>query len=317
MITRPVCLIIDAMHESLLPMLKEIGWDSDYRPGITRGEVQAIHQGYQGLIVRTKMNVDRDLLGENPTVRFIGRAGAGLDNLDLDYLDGKGIHVLHASEGNRDAVGEYTVGALLALMRNLPRADREVREFIWERERNRGEEIMGKTVSIIGYGNMGHALARRLIGFGCNVLAYDKYKTLYSDQYVREVSLERIFSETDILSLHIPLTGETRNMVSSGFIARFEKNFILVNTARGEIVSLEDLVQAMNSGKVRGAVLDVLENERLKTLSDAQLTAFNSLKERSNVILSPHIAGWTFESHVKINVALVSKISNLGMKGLI
>jgi len=299
------------MHESLFPMLKEIGWEATYVPDITRDEVRRQHQGYDGLIVRSKTIIDGDLLGDAPTVKFIGRAGAGLDNLDLDYLQARGIHVLHASEGNRDAVGEYALGALLSLMRNIPRADREVRNKVWLREENRGEEVMGKTVGIIGYGNMGHSFARRLSGFGCNVLAYDKYKTDYSDAVSRETNMEELYAEADILSLHIPLTTETRRLVDDAFLKRFRKPIILINTARGEIVSLTDLVRAMDDGRVRGAVLDVLENEKLKTFTAEQEQAFNSLRERSNVIFTPHIAGWTFESHVKINVALVTKIKAL------
>lgn len=309
----PVCLVVDSMHESLFPLMKEIGWEVDYRPEITREEIRSIHSGYDGLIVRSKTFVDAGLLGDSPTLKFVGRAGAGLDNLDLDYLVKKNIAVVHASEGNRDAVGEYTVGALLALMRNIPKADREVREKKWEREGNRGEELMGKNVAIIGYGNMGRSFARRLSGFGCNVFAYDKYKREYSDGYAKAITFDELFDSTDILSLHIPLTRETRGMVNADFLARFSKNIIVVNTARGEIVSLVDLSAAINGRKVRGAVLDVLENEKLETLNDEQQRAFNSLKERSNVIFTPHIAGWTFESHVKINVALVSKINALNV----
>jgi D-3-phosphoglycerate dehydrogenase / 2-oxoglutarate reductase len=307
------CLVVDAMHENLFPLMKEIGWSLDYQPDITRDEIRKKHVGYDGLIVRSKTVIDFDLLGDFPTIKFVGRAGAGLDNLDLDYLAIKNIAVLHASEGNRDAVGEFAIGSLLSLLRNIPRADKQVREKMWDREGNRGEEIMGKNVTIIGYGNMGQAFAKRLVGFGCNVFAYDKYKANYSDQYATAISYENLFDITDILSLHIPLTPETRGMVNSEYLGRFAKNIILVNTARGEIVSLSSLTASFNEGKVRGAVLDVLENERLATLTADQQKAFNSLKERSNVILTPHIAGWTFESHIKINVALVSKIKALNI----
>ena len=301
------------MHESIFPMLSEIGWEAVSMPAITRDEIKTTHHGFDGLIVRSKTIIDRDLLGENPTVKFIGRAGAGLDNLDLDYLTEKGIAVLHASEGNRDAVGEYTAGALLSLMRNIPRANSEVRNRIWEREGNRGEELMGKTVGIIGYGNMGQSFAKRISGFGCNVLAYDKYKTGYGDAYAKEASMDMLFAEADILSLHIPLTPETRKMVDLSYLHRFKKKIILVNTARGEIVSLTDLAQAIQSNQVRGAVLDVLENEKLNTFSPEQKLAFDTLAEKTNVIFTPHIAGWTFESHVKINVALIQKIEALGL----
>lgn len=312
--TQPTCLIIDPMHESIFAMMQDIGWKVEYRPEITRDEVRSIHLGFDGLIVRSKTIINADLLGESPTIKFVGRAGAGLDNVDLDYMSSKGILVVHASEGNRDAVGEFTIGALLSLMRNIGRADREVRSMIWEREGNRGEEIGSKTVSIIGYGNMGQAFAKRLSGFGCKVLAYDKYKSDYSDEYVSEASLDQIYAETDILSLHIPLTFETRFLVNEQYFNRYAKNIVFINTARGEIVSLSALVTAMNEGKVRGAVLDVLENEKLGTFSPLQAAAFNSLKERSNVILTPHIAGWTYESHVKINVALVSKVKALQLR---
>ena len=307
----PKCLVIDVMHESLFPMLREIGWESDYQPTITREQLKVVAGEYQGLIVRSKTFIDRDLLGDNPTVRFIGRAGAGLDILELPYLLEKRIHVLHASEGNRDAVGEYTIAALLSLMRNLPKADQEVRNYTWSRESNRGEELMGKTVAIIGYGNMGKAFAKRLTGFECNVLAYDKYKTGFSDSFCEEVQMDRVYAEADILSLHIPLTVETRAMVDANYFRRFKRKIILVNTARGEIIPLRDLVVMMDEGQVRGAVLDVLENEKLDKLTTNQRQAFTLLAKRSNVIFTPHIAGWTFESHVKINVALVEKIKDL------
>jgi D-3-phosphoglycerate dehydrogenase / 2-oxoglutarate reductase len=310
----PKCLVVDSMHESLFPMLKEIGWEFDYQPNITREEIKKKHIGYDGLIVRTKTFIDSDLLGDSPTIRFVGRAGAGLDNLDLDYLQSKNIDVLHASEGNRDAVGEYAIGALLSLLRKIPQGNQQVRTMIWDREGNRGEEIMGKNVAIIGYGNMGRAFARRLSGFGCNVFAYDKYKTNYSDEYARAVSYEEVFNVADILSLHVPLTSETRGMVNESYLERFRKNIILINTARGEVVSLRALSASFDVNKVRGAVLDVLENEKLSTFSDEQQKAFNSLKERSDVIFTPHIAGWTYESHFKINVALISKIKALSAR---
>lgn len=299
------------MHESLFNMLKEIGWESDYQPLITREEIRTRHHRYHGLIVRSKTQIDRDLLGPNPTLKFIGRAGAGLDNLDLPFLLEKNIKVIHASEGNRDAVAEHAVGLLLTLTRNISKANAEVRNFRWEREANRGEEIMGKTIGIVGYGNTGQAFAKRLSGFGCNVFAYDKYKTNFSDGFGKEVPMETIFNEADVLSLHIPLTDETKMLVDINYLKRFKKRIILINTARGEIVSLTGLDKALTEGYLRGAALDVLENEKLDKFSVTQQQAFNSLRDKSNVIFTPHIAGWTFESHVKINVALVQKISAL------
>lgn len=305
------CLVVDPMHESLRGLLESAGWEMDYHPGITRSEIRELHHGYDGLIVRSKTTVDRDLLGENPTLKFVGRAGAGIDNLDLDYLAEKNIAVLHAAEGNRDAVGEFSVGLLLSLLRNIPRAHQQVIQNIWLREENRGEEIMGKTVSIIGFGNMGHAFAQRLTGFGCKILVYDKYKHGFGNEFWQEADMRRIFDETDVLSLHIPLTSETRGMVNSAYLKQFKKSIVLMNTARGEIIPLSDLADSIASGLVRGAVLDVLENEKLSTLTAAQSEAFRKLIAAGNVIFTPHIAGWTFESHVKINVALVEKIRAL------
>ena len=299
------------MHSSLFPMLQNIGWEADYQPDIKREEIKSRHQGYQGLIVRSKTTIDRELLGPDPTLKFIGRAGAGLDNLDLPYLLEKNIQVIHASEGNRDAVGEHAIGLLLALIRNIAKADHEVKNLVWEREANRGIEIMGKTVGIIGYGNTGKSFAKRLSGFGCNVLAFDKYKSNFSDAFCQEVELKSIFEEADILSLHIPLTGETRMLVDIDYLKRFKKPIILINTARGEIVSLAAVHKALVEGYLKGAALDVLENEKLDKLTPTQRDAFNSLREKTNVIFTPHIAGWTFESHVKINVALVQKLSAL------
>lgn len=306
-----ICLVIDPMHESLFAMMENIGWRIDYQPDITRDRIKEIASKYDGLIVRSKTIIDGELLGTAPTIRFVGRAGAGLDNLDLDYLNGHNIAVLHASEGNRDAVGEYTIGALLSLMRNIPRADAQVRQMVWEREANRGEEIMSKTVGIIGYGNMGKAFAKRLAGFGCNIIAYDKYKTSFSDACCTECTMDQIWENADILSLHIPLTPETRGLVTPEFLARFQKPIILANTARGEIVDLRVLVEGLQSGRLRGAVLDVLQNEKLNRLTPEQAASFDFLRKRSDVIFTPHIAGWTFESHVKINVALVDKIKLL------
>lgn len=307
------CLVIDRMHDSLFPMLKEIGWEVDYRPDITRSEIKQVHREFTGLIVRSKTKIDRDLLSENPSIKFVGRAGAGLDNLDLIYLSEKKIQVLHAAEGNRDAVGEYCVGVLLALLRNIGTADQEVRSLTWNREKNRGIEIMDKTIGIIGYGNMGSAFAKRLSGFGCKVLAYDKYKNYFSDGFAESVNMERIYSETDILSFHVPLTQETRGMVNVDYLSRFKKDIVLINTSRGEIVLLQDLGKMITSGKIKGAALDVLENEKLSELTSLELENLNALFQKSNVIFTPHIAGWTFESHVKINVALTNKIRSLNL----
>ena len=307
------CLVVDPMHESLFGMLEALGWQVDYHPSITRNEIRDRHTGYHGMIIRSKTVVDRDLLGERPTLRFVGRAGAGLDNVDQDYMAEKNIHVLHAAEGNRDAVGEFTVGALLSLLRNIPRANQEVINGVWLRESNRGAEIMGKTISIIGFGNMGQAFATRLAGFGCKILVYDKYKHGFTNEFWQEADMRQIYEETDILSLHIPLTDETRAMVNTTYLSQFKKKIILLNTARGEIIPLSDLAESFSMGFVRAAALDVLENEKLNELAPHQKEGFRNLITGGNVIFTPHIAGWTFESHIKINVALVEKIKTLDL----
>lgn len=305
------CLIVDSIHPSIFPMLTEIGWAYDYRPEISREEIRHIISNYQGLIIRSKTFVDENLISQAP-LRFVGRAGAGLDNLDLTFLKKRNIAVLHAGEGNRDAVGEFTIGLLLSLLRKIPQGNEQVKSFVWDREGNRGEEISGKTIAIVGYGNMGRAVSARLTGFGCKVLVYDKYKSRFGDEKCIEADMDRIFAETDILTLHIPLTHETKMMVNNEYFARFGKNIVFVNTARGEIVKLSALASAIRSGKVRAAALDVIENERLSELTEDQLQSFNYLKQQPNVIFTPHIAGWTFESHEKINVALINKIKMLG-----
>jgi len=305
------CLVIDLMHESIFAMLQEVGWEASYQPDISRDEIKRIHHFYAGLIVRGKTRIDYDLLGDNPSITFVGRAGAGVDNLDLDYLSKKNIQVIHAAEGNRDAVGEHTLGILLSLLRNISRADQQVRSHIWKREENRGTEIMDKTVGIVGYGNMGQAFAKRLSGFGCKVLAYDKYISGYSDSYAEEVDMQRLFEEADMISLHVPLTTETKGMVNGEYLSRFKKDIVLINTSRGEIVVQRHLAEQLKTGKVKGAALDVLENERLAELTPSDREIFNLLVQQTNVIFTPHIAGWTVESHRKINVALINKIKAL------
>jgi len=302
-------LIADQMHPSLFAMLESQGWTYDYHPDFRRDDIISCLAQYDGLIIRSKTRIDEELLTQATRLRFIARAGAGLDLIDDTATHRLGITLFHAGSGNRDAVAEHTVGMLLMLFNNLNRADREVRQAIWDREGNRGVELMGKTVALIGYGNNGTATAQRLSGFGCRVLAYDKYREYYSDQYAREATLADIQREADILSLHIPLTDLTRNMVNESFISGFHKPFYLINVSRGEIVNSEAVVQAMKDGKILGVCLDVLENEKLSQLTNLQQETFDYFRNSSRVVLSPHIAGWTHESYVRINEVLVQQIA--------
>jgi D-3-phosphoglycerate dehydrogenase / 2-oxoglutarate reductase len=303
-------LVVDEMHPSLLPMLTAKGIQGDYKPAFVRKDILENIAPYDGIIIRSKTVIDEEILSKATNLKFIGRAGAGLDQMDLEAIGKRNIRIFNAPEGNRDAVGEHALTMLLCLFNNILQADKEVRAKVWKREANRGIELGGKTVAIIGYGNTGNAFARRLSGFGCRVLAYDKYLHNYTNAYAQEASMEQIFEQADILSLHIPLTSETHRLVNSEFIGRFRKNIFIINTARGEIISLADLARAVESGKVRGACLDVLENEKLHTLSEEQEQAFASLSRAHNVVFSPHVAGWTHESYVRINEVLVEKIAS-------
>lgn len=302
-------LIADQMHPSLFAMLDSQGWAYDYRPDFRRNDIISCLADYDGLIIRSKTRIDEELLTQSTRLRFIARAGAGLDLIDDAATQRLGITLFHAGTGNRDAVAEHTVGMLLMLFNNLNRADREVRQAIWDREGNRGVELMGKTVGLIGYGNNGSATAQRLSGFGCRVLAYDKYRENYADQYAEEGTLADIQREADVLSLHIPLTELTRNLVNESFIAGFHKPFYLINVSRGEIVNSAAVVQAMKDGKIPGACLDVLENEKLSQLTNPQQDAFDYLRSSPRTVLTPHIAGWSHESYVRINEVLVQQIA--------
>jgi D-3-phosphoglycerate dehydrogenase / 2-oxoglutarate reductase len=301
-------LIIDEMHLSIIPMLEKYGHHVTYSPKISRAEILEIIQPFEGLIIRSKTPMDRELLEKAENLKFIGRAGAGLDQIDLDYLVERGVKLFHAAKGNRDAVAEHALGGLLALFNHVKQADEQVRKGIWDREGNRGHELMGKTVGIMGFGNMGKALAKRLSGFGVKTMAYDKYKLDFGNEYVQEVTWEKLKAEVDILSVHVPLTPETKNFFTFEELASFEKPFWLINTARGELVSFRNLNDALEKGILRGAVLDVLENEKFQKFSLEQKTEFEKLAKRQDVIFSPHVAGWTFESYEKINKVLVKRI---------
>lgn len=303
-------LIVDDMHPSILPMLEEIGFIPDYQPNIQRAEILDIIKNYEGLLIRNKTKVDKEFLTYTSKLEFIGRAGAGLDLIDSQEVAKMNIRLFAANEGNSDAVGEHTLGMILSLFNKINWADAEVRQKIWLREANRGIELMGMTVGIIGYGNMGQAVSQRLKGFGVEVLAYDLYKKDFGSELVKEATMEEIFEKTDVLSLHVPLTDITRTLVDEAFLAKFKKDIFLVNTSRGEVASIRAVLNALKSGKLRGACLDVLENEKMHqfNINSEQEIMYNELFTMKNVIFTPHVAGWTKESYYKINQVLVNKI---------
>lgn len=299
-------LIADKLHPLFKDEALKLGYEVDDMPGISREETLAIIDRYTGIAIRTKFKIDAELILAGTNLRFIARAGAGMDNIDLNTAATQNITCINAPEGNRDAVGEHAVGMLLSIMNNLRKADIEVREGIWDREGNRGIELGGRTVAIIGYGFMGRSFAQKLSGFGVNVIAYDKYKTGFSDQFAREVSMEQVVKQADVLSFHIPLTRETRQMVDDEYLFHFRKPIILLNTARGEILNTAALLRAIESGKVIGAGLDVLEVEKFPNLEE--LEWFNQLRKNEKVLLSPHVAGWSVESYRRISEVLAEKL---------
>lgn len=289
-----------------------------YQPQIDRqGILSLLANGATGLVIRSKTTVDEELLAASPALKFVARGGAGMDNVDEVASNRLGIRCFNAGEANSVAVGEHAIGMLLSLIRNISRADAQVRQGIWLREENRGIELNGRTVGIIGYGNTGSAFARLLSGFGMKVLAYDKYKKGFGNEYVTECGMEEIHSHAEILSLHVPLDCHTKFMVNSDFLQQFVRNILLINTSRGEVVKTADVIDCLNSGKVAGFAADVLENEPPARNGASGGAWFEQLKIRPNVVLTPHIAGWTVESYQKISEVLAQRIRELRIEGVI
>ena len=304
-------LHLDENHQLLINQLKDLGFSNDEDFIASRKEIESkIHQ-YDGIIIRSRFTIDKQFLDKAINLKFIGRVGAGLENIDCDYAKEKGVYLISAPEGHRNAVGEHTLGMLLSLFNNINKADVEVREGKWLREENRGIELDGKTVGLIGYGNMGKAFAKKLRGFDVEVLCYD-IKPNIGDNTCKQVSLEELQKKADVLSLHTPQTPLTINMVNETFINNFSKPFWLVNTARGKSVVTKDLVEALKRGKVLGAGLDVLEYEKKSfenLFTETNMpAAFQYLITSKKVILSPHVAGWTIESKEKLAQTIVNKI---------
>lgn len=306
-------LFIDSTHPVLPDLLYSYGCECDLIFSKTYKDYCDIIGNYQGVVIRSGIPFDKYLIDRAKDLKFIARVGAGMENIDVDYATSKGIQCLNSPEGNRIAVAEHAIGMLLALNNRILIADREVRNGVWIREENRGIELEGKTLGIIGYGNMGSAFAQRLSSFGLKILAYDKYKKNFAPSYVEECNMAEIFMNADFVSLHIPLTSETKYLVNKDWIYSFKNPIVLVNTARGPIVRTEDLVGALKSGKIAGACLDVIEYEEtsFEKTSIADAETFDFLKNSEKVILTPHIAGWTHESNIKLSVFLAEKIKKV------
>ncbi len=304
-------LHLDKNHELLINEFKKFGFENDEDYQSSKAEIEEKIHEYDGIVIRSRFKIDKDFLDKAINLKFIGRVGAGLENIDCDYAESKNIKLISAPEGNRNAVGEHTLGMILSLFNKLNKGDKEIRNGLWQREQNRGWELDGKIVGIIGYGNMGKAFAKKLRGFDVEVICHD-IKPNVGDGNCKQVTLEELQKRADILSLHTPETPLTINMVNTDFINKFEKSFWLINTARGKSVVTEDLVSALKSKKILGAGLDVLEYEKSSfenffsgTLPDA----FRYLITSENVILSPHVAGWTIESKEKLAQTIVDKVN--------
>lgn len=304
-------LHLDSNHDILAKKLEEAGFENYFDFTSSKEEIMNVIATYDGIVVRSRFPIDREFLSAATHLKCIGRVGAGLENIDLDYTAANNIACYNAPEGNRNAVGEHALGMLLSLFNHLNKGDKEVRSGLWHREENRGVELDGKTVGLIGYGNMGKAFAKKLSGFDCKVICYD-IKEHVGDKNSQQVSLKELQEQSDVLSLHTPQTPLTVKMIDAAFIATFKKPFYLINTARGKSVVTEDLVAGLKTNKILAAGLDVLEYEKGSFESlfrDSEIPqAFKELLEMENVLLSPHVAGWTVESKYKLAEVIADKI---------
>ena len=305
-------LFVDTVHPALWEGLVANGYQCVEGYHLSKEEVQAIISDYQGIVIRSRFQIDAPFLDACTHLKFIARSGSGLENIAVEHAEKKGVHCLNAAEGNAQAVAEHALGMLLTLFNKLNTADQEVRNGIWKREANRGEELAGKTIGIIGYGNNGSALAKALQGFGCRVIAYDKYRKGFGNEWVEEVDMDTLFLETEVLSLHIPLTKETQYLFNDHYLVQFQKSIYLLNTARGKCVNTATVVKGLESGQLLGACLDVFEFEKssfeqLEQMPKELLTLTQSKK----ALLSPHVAGWTQQSYRKLSDVLLAKILKL------
>lgn len=306
-------IAIDVVHDVLQSRLESEGFEFIDCSSISRDEIIKLYSNVQGMVVRSRFELNEEFLSHFKRLEFIARSGAGMENIDESYCISKRITLFNAPEGNRNAVAEHALGMLLNLFNNLNKADQEIKKGIWDREGNRGEELEGKTIGLIGYGNNGCAFAKILAGFDVKVLAFDKYKTGFSDSVVQEVGLSQLKSEANIISLHIPQTEETIGLIDKEFIDSVKQPFYLINLSRGKIVSTSDLVVGLTSNKILGACLDVLEFEKssfenMFVESEEMPIAFKSILESDKVLLSPHVGGWTHQSYFKLSNVLADKI---------
>jgi D-3-phosphoglycerate dehydrogenase len=306
-----IVLFIDTVHSILEERLSNRGFYCIDGTKMSREEIQLELKDVFGIVIRARFTLDKEFLFNASQLKFIARSGSGLENIDQVYCKERKIELFNSPEGNRNAVGEHALGMLLSLLNKLPQANKQVKDGIWDREGNRGEELDGKTIGIIGYGNNGSAFAKKLRGFDVKILIYDKYKTGFGDHFVQEGTLQAIFQQADIVSFHIPLNKENKYFANQSFFNSFSKPIRLLNLSRGKIVNTKDMVLALKEKKVIGACLDVLEFETksFESFFEQHLPEeFNYLIHSDNVILSPHVGGWTIESYFKLSNVLADKI---------
>jgi len=305
-------LHLDTNHPHLIRSLNKLGFQNNEDYTSSKEKIERIIHLYDGIVIRSRFKIDKQFLDKAANLKFIARVGAGLESIDIAYAEDKNVMLIAAPEGNRNAVGEHALGMVLMLFNKLKKADNEIRHGKWLREDNRGVELEGKTIGIIGYGNMGKAFAKKLKGFDCEVICYD-IKENVGDKNAKQVSLNELFKKTKVLSLHTPQTELTQNMVNKSFINHFKKAFYIINTARGSAIVTNDLVEAIKDDKILGACLDVLEYEKTSFenfFSNKNLPeAFQYLINSDKVVLSPHVAGWTIESKFKLADIIVQKIA--------
>lgn len=301
-------LITARVHPYLADTLTEKGYQVLYQPAISYDELFHNIHGCVGLVVTTRLKIDRHILDNAVHLQWIGRLGSGMEMIDVEYATKQGIRCISSPEGNCDAVGEQTLGMLLVVFNNILKSNLELREGVWEREKNRGYEIREKTIGIVGFGYTGNAFAQKLRGFDCNILAFDKYRKGFGTEFVKESTMPEIFQKADVVSLHVPLTEETRHLVNLSFLNAFTGPVYILNTSRGLVIHTADLVEGLKSGKVAGACLDVLENEHPETMNLEEKAQFDYLMHAPHVLVTPHIAGYSHEAAFKMANIILKKL---------